>query len=385
MATHEAVVVEVVLVPDALADTDEALLVMLAAVLVQAVRVVEPALAEAAHGVLLLEVVVELGVAPPAASAAPALALARQREELVLVRKDLLVGAAQVAEGAVVRRADVPLKVGPAREDVVARLVLRLRGRRGRIRQAWLVRTVEAQERERVLELGARLEEDAELCWCRGVVSARSPGRQREFSPTHLCVAEGRALGRVVLERLVVALGKDDGRAVSLRARRAGEGQLAAWVQIARGKQGTHLAEGALLLLVEGAEADRAGVAGAVIARRDRPVDDGFGADEADGVVVGRLSRVLRGFGHGARNGVDLEDALVARAGGGALLLGLLPALLLPLLRAPLALCSALVTLLLLLTLVVAGGSRGRGEGGGRGGGGFTVLPSQAPAESCTA
>ena len=156
-----------VLVTDALADADEALLVLLAAVLVQAVRVVEPALAEAAHGVLLLEVLVELRLAPPAAAApaavVPVLARVGERKQLVLVRKDLLVAAAQVAQGRVVRRADVTLEVGPAREDVVARLLLGVgRGRVG-VRQARLVRAVEAEERERVLELGARLEEDAEL------------------------------------------------------------------------------------------------------------------------------------------------------------------------------------------------------------------------------
>lgn len=84
---------------DALPHADEALLVLLAAVLVQPVRVVEPPLAEAAHGVLLVEVRVELRLALAPSGAA---GCGGGREELVLVREDLLVRAAQVAQRAVV-------------------------------------------------------------------------------------------------------------------------------------------------------------------------------------------------------------------------------------------------------------------------------------------
>lgn len=161
----------------------------------------------------------------------------------------------------------------------------------------------------------------------------------------------------------------------------------------------THLAERALLLLVQCAEADRARVARAVVARRDGPVDDGLCADEADGVVVGRLAGLVCGLGHGARVGVDLEDALRVGAGGGGRVLALRRVLLLLKVgRAILALvvvggrgvCVAVVVAAVLLCALALLGARlsrvGRGRGGWRGGRGRLGLSSRkAAAESCTA
>lgn len=172
---------------DSLLGADEALFVLFTTMLVQAVRVVEPALAEAAHRVLLLEMMIQLG--PLAAPlllmmpAAPAIGVrVRHGKQLVFVGKDLLVRAAQVAQGAVVRRPDVAFQVGPPGEDVLARFGGVVRRCRARVRESGLVGAVEAQEGEGVVELGAGLEQDAELLEGGGSgisgLLARSLGRQ---------------------------------------------------------------------------------------------------------------------------------------------------------------------------------------------------------------
>jgi hypothetical protein len=176
-----------ILVTDPLLRADEALFVLFATMLVQAVRVVEPALAEAAHRMLLLEMMIQLG--PLAAPlllmmpAAPAIGVrVRHGEQLVFVGKDLLVRAAQVAQGAVVRRPDVAFQVGPPGEDVLARFGGVVRRCRARVRESRFVGAVEAQEGEGVVELGAGLEQDAELLEGGGSgisgLLARSLGRQ---------------------------------------------------------------------------------------------------------------------------------------------------------------------------------------------------------------
>lgn len=164
--THESVIVEVILVTDSLLGADEALFVLLATMLVQAVRVVEPALAEAAHRVLLLEMMIQLGpLAAPLLLMSTAAVVVRVRhgKQLVFVGKDFLVGAAQVAQGAVVRRPDVTFQVGPPGEDVLARFGGVVRRCRVGVRESRFIGAVEAQEGEGVVELGAGLEQDAEL------------------------------------------------------------------------------------------------------------------------------------------------------------------------------------------------------------------------------
>ena len=70
----------------------------------------------------------------------------------------------------------------------------------------------------------------------------------------------------------------------------------------------TDLAESALVLLVEGAEADRARVASAVVALSDGPILDGtLGADEANLAVLIGLARFVGCFGHGGGARVDGE------------------------------------------------------------------------------
>lgn len=203
--THESVIVEVILVTDSLLGADEALFVLLATMLVQAVRVVEPALAEAAHRVLLLEVMIQLGpLAAPLLLMSTAAVIVRVRhgKQLVFVGKDLLVGAAQVAQGAVVGRPNMAFQVGPPGEDVLARFGGVVRRCRGRVRESRFVGAVEAQEGEGVVELGASLEQDAELNGGgqRDQRASRSLVRGRAY----FGVTEGRIFGLEVLERLVV-------------------------------------------------------------------------------------------------------------------------------------------------------------------------------------
>lgn len=162
--THESVIVKVILVTDPLLGADEALFVLFATMLVQAVRVVEPALAKAAHRVLLLEMMIQLGpLAAPLLMMSATGVRVRHGKQFVFVGKDFLVRAAQVAQGAVVRGPDVAFQVGPTGEDVLARFGGVVWRCRGRVRESRFVRAVEAQEGEGVVELGAGLEQDAEL------------------------------------------------------------------------------------------------------------------------------------------------------------------------------------------------------------------------------
>lgn len=192
---------------DALPRADEALFVLLTTMLVQAVRIVEPALAEAAHRVLLLEVMIQLGpLAAPLLVPATAITIrVRHGKQLVFVGKDFLVRAAQVAQGAVVRRADVAFQVGPTGEDVLARFGGVVRRCRGRVRESRFVGAVEAQEGEGVVELGAGLEQDAELTEEGAAGSAGfSLAHTLARGQAYLGVTEGRIFGLEVLERLVV-------------------------------------------------------------------------------------------------------------------------------------------------------------------------------------
>jgi hypothetical protein len=131
MQTHKLMVVEMILMPNALPHANKALLMRISTMGVKQIRVVKRPATEVAMGVFSEAVGVELlgGV------------------ERVFVGKDLLVCAAEVAELGVVLLSGVAFEVGPAEADGVA-------GGGG---------TVESKERERVFHLFSTFKRDAEL------------------------------------------------------------------------------------------------------------------------------------------------------------------------------------------------------------------------------
>lgn len=119
MLLQRIVVYKVVWLAGVAAVTEEAAFVLHAAMLVQAIVVVEAFAAEAAQWVALeARLIGRAGLVVAASHVLLELAVG---EELVLVRKDLFVARAQVAHALAVRCLDVAVEVGPAEAGEIAR------------------------------------------------------------------------------------------------------------------------------------------------------------------------------------------------------------------------------------------------------------------------
>jgi hypothetical protein len=100
-ATHELVIVQMILMPYSRLHAQEALLMRLPTMLIKRIGIIKALPTKLAHGMILGHMLVHL----------------LGSVERVLVREDLLVVGAQVADGGLVGRTAVTLEVGPGLED----------------------------------------------------------------------------------------------------------------------------------------------------------------------------------------------------------------------------------------------------------------------------
>lgn len=102
--THQLVVVEMILMPDPIPNTQEALLVSVPTVGIEEITVVETLPTEITHGMILRHMPLHFPLIP----------------QLMLVGKDLLMIRAQIADRHLVSLPNVTFEVGPGLSHVVA-------------------------------------------------------------------------------------------------------------------------------------------------------------------------------------------------------------------------------------------------------------------------
>lgn len=225
---------------------EEATLVLHAAVFKQLVVVVEALAAEATERVTLEARLVRSTWFVVTVAHVPLQFLIRKK--LMLVGEDFLVASAEVAHSLAMRRLDVTMQIGPAQPGEITRLI----------------GTVVPQQKD-------------------GVANNLLVG----VLDADVAVGGGEVAVCVGLELLVGIVGKDDIRGWCLQIESYGISMVhprerQGWIK----GSSTYTAVGTVLGLVQRPHAQAADMARLVVARRNRMVGDGVGADEADIAVV---------------------------------------------------------------------------------------------------